>query len=63
MSGMDTEQQQEQQVSLDPEILIEVQAEQIRGLTDQNVQLGAYIRQLKREIESLRADEQKMEAV
>lgn len=60
---MDTEQQQEQQVSLDPEILIEVQAEQIRGLTDQNVQLGAYIRQLKREIESLRADEQKMEAV
>lgn len=47
---MDTEQQQET-VSLDPQILVEVQAEQIRVLTDQNIQLGAYVRQLKRELD------------
>lgn len=47
---MDTEKQQET-VSLDPQILVEVQAEQIRSLTDQNIQLGAYVRQLKRELD------------
>lgn len=46
---MDTEQQKP--VSLDPQILIEVQAEQIRVLTEQNVQLGAYIRQMRRDFE------------
>lgn len=48
---MDTEQQQQETVSLDPQILVEVQAEQIRVLTDQNIQLGAYVRQLKRELD------------
>lgn len=49
---MDTENQQQEQVSLDPQILLEVQAEQIKVLTDQNIQLGAYIRQLKRDFEN-----------
>ena len=54
---MDTE-QQEQQVSLDPQILLEVQAEQIRVLTDQNIQLGAYVRQLKRDFEAETQDKE-----
>lgn len=60
---MDTEQQQET-VRLDPQILVEVQAEQIRSLTDQNIQLGAYVRQLKRELDQRGGDtETKVEAV
>lgn len=54
---MDTEQQQS--VRLDPDILLEVQSEQIRVLTDQNIQLGAYIRQLKRDLEAAHSAEDK----
>lgn len=55
---MDTNSEQDGQeapVSLDPVILNDVMHERILALTSQNLQLGAYVKQLKSENAELKA--------